>query len=53
MIDNIAWNKDIILVKPDKDRGVAVLNRNHFVEKCVNILELGQFNPLSAIVAFI
>ena len=46
IIDNISRNKDIILIKQDKGRGVLVLDRKHYIEKCLNILELGQFKKL-------
>ena len=44
--DNISRNKNIILIKEDKGRGVVVLDRKHCVQKCLNILELGQFKKL-------
>ena len=41
-MDNISKNKGIILIKQEKGRGVVVLDRKHYLEKCLNISELGQ-----------
>ena len=46
IIDTISKNKDIILIKQDKGCGVVILDRKHYLEKCLNILELGQFKKL-------
>ena len=39
VIDNISRNKDIILIKQDKGRGVVTLDKKHYIEKCINILD--------------
>lgn len=44
--NNISRNKDIIPIKQDKGRGVAVLDRKYYIEKCLNILEFRQFQKL-------
>lgn len=44
--NNISRNKDIIPIKQDKGRGVAVLDRKYYIEKCLNILECRQFQKL-------
>ena len=44
--NNISRNKDIIPIKQDGGRGVEVLDRKYYIEKCLNILELGQFQKL-------
>lgn len=44
--NNISRNKDIIPIKQDEGRGVEVLDRKYYIEKCLNILELGQFLKL-------
>lgn len=46
IIDTISRNKDIIFIKQDKGRRVVVLDRKLYIEKCFNILELGQFKKL-------
>ena len=35
--------KDIIILRQDKGRGVVVLNRTRYIEKCSNILTSNQF----------
>lgn len=30
-------NKDIIVTRPDKDQGVAILNRNQYIDKTERI----------------
>ena len=39
IIDNISRNKDVILVKLDKGRGVVILDKKHYIKKCINILD--------------
>ena len=46
IIDNISRNKDIILIKQDKGRGVAILNKKDYIEKCINILDSKQLKKL-------
>ena len=46
MIDNISRNKDIILIKQDKGRGVVILDKKHYIEKFINILDSGRFKKL-------
>ena len=46
IIDNISRNKDIILIKQDKGRGVAILDKKDYIEKCINILDSKQFKKL-------
>ena len=43
---NILRNKDIILIKQNKGGGVVFLDRKHYIEKCLNILEFCQFKKL-------
>ena len=43
IIDNISRNKSIILIKQDKGRGVVILDKKHYIEKCINILDSKQF----------
>ena len=46
IIDNISRNKDIILIKQDKGHGVVILDRKHYIEKCINILDSEKFKKL-------
>ena len=46
IIENLSNNKNIIILKQDKGRGVVVLNRKSYIEKCCKILETGQFRKL-------
>ena len=46
VIDNISRNKDIILIKQDKGRGVVALDKKHYIEKCINILDSERFKKL-------
>ena len=44
--ENLSNNKSIIILKQDKGRGVVILNRKSYIEKCCRILETGQFRKL-------
>ena len=46
IIDNISRNKDIILIKQDKGRGVVILDKKDYIEKCINITDSKQFKKL-------
>ena len=46
IIDNISRNKGIVLIKPDKGSSVVILDKKHYIEKCVNILDSKQFKKL-------
>ena len=46
IIDNISRNKDIILIKQDKGHGVVILDKKHYIEKFINILDSEQFKKL-------
>ena len=39
IIDKISRNKDTILIKQDKGRGVVILDKKHYIEKCINLLD--------------
>ena len=45
-IENLSNNKNIIILKQDKGRGVVILNCKSYIEKCCKILETGQFRKL-------
>ena len=44
-MDNISRNKNIF-TKQVKGRGVVILDIKHYFEKCLNLLEPGQFKKL-------
>ena len=46
VIDNLSRNKNITLLQQDKGRGVVILDRTTYVEKCLNILHTDQFRKL-------
>ena len=46
IIDNISRNKNFILIKQDKGRGVVILDKRDYIEKCINILYSKQFKKL-------
>ena len=43
IIKKLSNNKDIIILRQNKGRGVVVLNRTSYSEKCSNILTSDQF----------
>ena len=46
MIDKLARNTDIIILKQDKGRVVIILDRKNYIQKCVSILNTSQFRKL-------
>ena len=46
MIYNISGNKTITLIKQGKGRGVVILDKSDYIEKCINILYSKQFKKL-------
>ena len=46
VINNLSNNKSIILIKQDKGRGIVILGRNHYTEKCLSIVESKLFRKL-------
>ena len=43
MIQNLSKNKEIVILKQDKGRGVLILDRSKYMEKCLSILSTLQF----------
>ena len=39
VIDNLSKNKNIIIMRQYKGRGVTILDRKGYIEKCLNILD--------------
>ena len=53
IIDTLRRNNSIVVLKQDKGRGVVILDKNIYVEKCLSILDTNQFmkidkNPTSS-----
>ena len=46
VIDKLSKNKSIIIMRQDKGRGVTILDRKDYIEKCLNILDTKQFPKL-------
>ena len=42
VIDNLSKNKNIIIIRQDKGRGVTILDRKNYIEKYLNILDAKQ-----------
>ena len=40
-------NQSIIILKPDKGRGVVIKNQNTYTDKCFSILNSSQFIQLN------
>ena len=47
MIQNLSRNKEIVILKQDKDRGVVILDRNKYTEKCLSILSIRQLAKMN------
>ena len=46
-IKKLSENNDIMLLKQDKGRGIIIMNRGKYVEKCLNILNTDKFEKLN------
>ena len=46
VINNLSNNKSIILIQQDKSRDKVVLDRKHYIEKFLSIVESKQFKKL-------
>ena len=46
-IDKLAREKNISILKQDKGRGVVILDKTKYIEKCKSLLETNQFEKLS------
>ena len=46
MINNLSKIKSIIPNKQDRDRGIVILDRKHYIEKCLNIVASKQFKKI-------
>ena len=45
-VKKLSKNKDICLLKQDKGRGIVIMDRNKYVEKCLSILETDKFEEI-------
>ena len=46
IIAKLSKNKEIVIIKQDKGRGVVVMNRSKYVDKCLSQLETQNFKKL-------
>ena len=46
IIDGLSNNQSICIMKQDKGRGVVVMDRSKYTEKCLSILQTEQFTKL-------
>ena len=47
-INRLSKNKDIVILRQDKGKGVILMNRSKYVEKCLSQLETPNFNKIDA-----
>ncbi len=47
-INRLSKNKDIVILRQDKGKGVILMNRSKYVEKCLSQLETPNFSKLDA-----
>ena len=46
VINNLRRNKDLVILKQDKGKGVVLLDRTVYIEKCLSVLNTQQFQQL-------
>ena len=46
VIDQLSKNNNIIIIKQDKGRGVVILDRTIYIDKCLSMLSTKQFSKL-------
>ena len=47
IIDNLSKNKNIVILKQDKGRGVVILDTTKITEKCMALLNTERFKRLT------
>ena len=47
IIKNLQTNQNIVILKQDKGRGVVIMNRDKYIDKCIDILNTEQFKKLN------
>ena len=48
IIKKLTKNEQILVMKQDKGRGVVIMDKNKYVEKCLSFLRTTQFKKLTA-----
>ena len=48
VINNLRRNKDLAILKQDKGRGVVLLDKNKYIEKCISIVTTDKFRKLDS-----
>ena len=46
VIDSLSKNNSIIIIKQDKGRGVVILDRKKYIDKCFSMLAIKRFSKL-------
>ena len=46
VIKRLAENNNIMLLRPEKGKGVVIMDKGKYTEKCLNVLNSNQFNKL-------
>ena len=46
IINDLSKNKNIVILKQEKGRGIAILNRSKYIEKCLSLFDGNQFTEL-------
>ena len=47
IINDLRKRQDIVVLKADKGRGIVIMNRDKYHEKCLEKLDTGQFQKLN------
>ena len=47
VIDNLKRNENIVIMKQDKGRGVVIVDKTRYIDKCLSLLESNQFKKLN------
>ena len=46
IISNLSNRKDTVILKVDKGRGVVIMDRSNYTEKCMSLLSSNQFKHI-------
>ena len=47
ILENLSKNDSILIMKQDKGRGVAVMDKHKYTKKCLEMLNTKQFSKIS------
>ena len=47
IIENLSKNNSIVIMKQDKGRGVVIMDKHKYIEKCLEMLNTKQFSKIS------